>query len=192
MKAPVKNLIVIAFIIVAVVGGYIAFSFYRKAKSSEKIKLGEVTLVPEKKIDNLEDLVEIFQNGLKLRGNVTLRNFSNTDFTINQMSLDCLSPTMDEVKIIAEQTNIMAQNYTLLKRATGQIPLKYTVDVLKVLKLFKESGVIPEDYTVWQIVSHPAQAWEDIDISKLSVRLKGFVQAEGITIDIDEIIPLNE
>ena len=66
------------------------------------------------------------------------------------------------------------------------IPLEYNIDIFNALSLFKESEVIPTDATIWQVVSQPATYWKSINLRKLKVKLIGFIQAEGITLSINE------
>jgi len=182
-----KNIVIIAIVILTF---GIAWKYYKKLRETEKLKIGETSLSTTKKVKTFNDLLEIFKNGLKLKGFISVRNFSGQDFTLNQIKLDCFTPQTD--KLLAEQTNIIQNNIVLKAKQVTNIPIEYKVDIVKALKLFKESEVIPEDYTVWQIITHPAQAFEIVKMSNLKMKLKGFIQAEGITLSINEKYNLYE
>ncbi|MFH2141963.1 MAG: hypothetical protein ABIJ97_06045 [Bacteroidota bacterium] len=176
-----KNIIIVAIVILTL---GIAWRYYKKYKDSEKLKIGETSLRATKKIENFNDLVDILKNGLLLKGFVEIRNFSGRDYTLNQISLDCFTPKTE--KLMAEQTNIIQNNISLKKKQITNIPLEYKIDIMNALSLFKESGVIPEEATLWQVVTHPGQYWSGMDLKKLKMKFKGFIQAEGITLSINE------
>lgn len=182
-----KNIIIIAIVILTF---GIAWRYYKKLKDTEKLKIGETSLKSTKKIENFNDLIDVFQNGLRLKGFIEIRNFSGKDYTLNQISLDCFSPKTE--KLIAEQTNIIQNNIILQNRQVTNIPLEYKVDIMNALSLFKESGAIPEDATLWQVITKPGTYWAGIDLKKLKMKLKGFIQAEGITLSVNEEYPLYE
>lgn len=185
--STVRNIIIVALVVLTF---GIAWRYYKKIKDTEKLKIGETSLRATKKIEKLDDLVDVLQNGLRMKGFIEIRNFSGRDYTLNQISLDCYSPKTE--KLIAEQTNIMQNNITLLNRQVTNIPLEYKIDIMNALSLFKESGVIPEDATLWQVITKPGTYWAGIDLKKLSMKLKGFIQAEGITLSVNEEYPLYE
>jgi len=64
--------------------------------------------------------------------------------------------------------------------------ISFNVNIMNALSLFKESGVIPQDSTLWQVITHPVKYFDVVDLHKLRIKLKGFVEAEGIHLDIDQ------
>ena len=182
-----KNIIILAIVILTF---GIAWKYYKKIKEAEKLKIGSTSLSTTKKLKSFSDLVDIFKNGLQLKGYVSIRNFSNSDYTLNQIKVDCYTPKTN--KLLAEQTNIIQNNIVLKAKQETNIPLEFTVNVLKALSLFKECSVIPEDWTVWKIIAQPMQAYEIIKMNNLKMKLKGFIQAEGITLSINENYNLYE
>ena len=182
-----KNIIIIALIVLTL---GIAWRYYKKYKESEKLKIGEIILKPTQKISKISDVITILQNGLNLEGFVEIRNFSGKDYTLNQISLDCFTPTTD--KVIAEQTNIIQNDVQIKTKQVTNIPLKYKVDILNAISLLKECGVIPTDATVWSIIANPVESYNSFDLKKLKIKLKGFIQAEGINLSINEVYPLYE
>lgn len=182
-----KNIIILALVVLTL---GIAWRYYKKYKEAEKLKIGEIALTPTQKITNISDVINILKNGLNLEGFVEIRNFSSKDYTLNQISLDCYTPTTE--KVIAEQTNIIQSNVIIKAKQVTNIPLKYKVDILNAVSLFKECGVIPKDATVWSIIANPVESYKTFDLKKLKIKLKGFIQAEGITLSINESYPLYE
>jgi len=176
-----KNILIIAAVILTF---GIAWKYFKKYKDTEKLKIGDTTLKTEKEIKNLNSLVDIFQNGLRVKGFIGIRNFSGRDYTLNQISLDCYSPKTK--KLVAEQTNILPGSIVLKNRQETNIPLEYNIDIINALSIFKESDIIPADTTVWQIISKPATYWPGVNLRKLKIKLTGFIQAEGITLSINE------
>ena len=180
-----KNIIIIVIIILTF---GIAWRYYKKYRETDKLKVGAISLKATSEIRGVKDLVTIFKNGLQLKGFVEIRNFSSKDYTINQLSLDCFVPKTS--KIIAEQTNIIQNNIKIKAKQSTNIPLEYKINILNALSLFKECGAIPADVTLWQVVSEADKYYKDIDLKKLKMTLKGFIEAEGITLSIDENYPL--
>lgn len=183
----IKTIIILAIVILTL---GIAWKYYKKYRDADKLKIGDTSLKAEKKIENFNDLVSILKNGLILKGFVEIRNFSGRDYSLQQISLDCFTPKTE--KLMAEQINILSNNIVLRKNQTTNIPLEYKVDIMSALSLFKESGVIPEGATLWHVITHPGQYWSGIDLKKLRMKLKGFIQAEGFNITVNEDYSLYE
>ena len=179
--SSIKKILIIVVVILTL---GLAYKYYKKAKDTEKLKLASISLKTENKIDTIGELVEIFQNGLILKGFVSVRNFSDQDYQINQVSIDGFTPKTQ--KNIAQQTNILQNSITVKAKQETAIPLEFKVDTVKALDLFKESGVIPENFTIWEIITNPLEAYESIKIKNLKILLKGFIEAEGITLNINK------
>lgn len=186
MKAKRKHIIITAIIIIVIAAGFIAWKLYKKYKESQKLTIGNISLSPEKPLNNAQNLFEALQSGLNLTGYVEIKNYSGKEFTLSQAKLDCLSS--ETQKTIAEQTNILSQNITIEKNKTTQIPLQYKVNIINILPLFRESGLIPKEKTLWQIITNFSQYAQNINIRNLQFILKGFIEAEGITLNINELI----
>jgi len=176
-----RKIILIALLVLTL---GIAWKYYKKYRDSDKLVLGETSLIPERPIKTFKDLVSIFQNGLKLNGYIAIRNFSSTSYTLSELKVDCYTPTTN--RLLAEQTNILQEKIIFKAQQVTNIPLSYTVSIVKALSLFKESGVIPADYTIWQIITKPVEAFGIIKMENLKMKLNGFVKAEGMTITINE------
>jgi hypothetical protein len=161
----------------------VAGRYYRKYRNAEKLRLAGIDIRPVQKLKTLVDLTKVLAQGLDLQGHVTVRSFADVDYMLNQMSLDLMTP---KDAFLAEQVNVMQSDLIIVKQAETKIPVKYKVNVLSVMSLLTDSGVIPPGTQIWQV----ATIIKDFDLSKLRVKLKGFVQAEGIDIKIDETINL--
>ena len=177
----IKKILIIVLVIVTL---GLAYKYYKKAKDTEKLKIAGITLKPVKSLKTLADFTDALQNGIKLKGFVKIRNFSGQDYTLNQLSIDGFSPIKN--KLIAEQTNINKNDITLKNKQETNIPLEYNLDVMSALSLFKESGVIPQEATLWTILLNVADYFSEESLSKLKITLKGFIEAEGITLNINQ------
>ena len=183
--SKLKNIIIVVAVLLTL---GIAWKLFRKVKDTDKLKIGDTSLKPTKEIKKFTDLAEIFSSGLKVKGFIEIRNFSGRDYTLSQLNIDCFTPKTET--LLAEQTNIIEKNIVLKAKQTTNIPLEYTVNIVNALLMFKESEVLPADATVWQVISQPAQYWKEINMKKLTMKLKGFIVAEGINLSINMDYPL--
>ena len=181
MQLNYKKILIIIFVIITLGAAY---KYYKKYKGAEKLKLANVSIKSDKDISDVSDLVDIFQNGLNLTGFIEVKNLSSEDYTLNQLNVDAFAPTSGAR--IGEQTNFLTSNIILKSKEITNIPISYNVDIMNALALFKESGVIPQDSTLWQVITHPAKYYDAVNLSKLKVKLKGFIEAEGITLNINQ------
>ena len=181
MQFNYKKILIIVFIIITLGAAY---KYYKKYKGAEKLKIANVSLSSEKPLDSLQSIVDAFQNGLNLTGFIEVKNLSNQDYTLNQLNVDAFTPTT--ITLIGEQTNFLTSNIILKSKEATNIPISFNVNIMNALSLFKESGVIPQDTTLWQVITHPMKYFDVIDLNKLRVKLKGFIEAEGITLSINQ------
>jgi len=176
-----KKILIIVFVIITLGAAY---KYYKKYKGAEKLKIANVSLKTEKSLDDIESIVDAFQNGLNLTGFIEVKNLSNEDYTLNQLNVDAFAPTTQTR--IGEQTNFLTNNVILKSKEITNIPISYNVDIMNALALFKESGVIPQESTLWQVITHPAKYYDAVNLNKLKVKFKGFIEAEGITLNINQ------
>ncbi|RLA76338.1 MAG: hypothetical protein DRG78_19220 [Epsilonproteobacteria bacterium] len=101
-----------------------------------------------------------------------------------KLNVDAFAPTTQTR--IGQQTNFLTSNITLKSKDVTNIPISFNVEIMNALALFKESGVIPQDSTLWQVITHPAKYYDAVNLNKLKVKLKGFIEAEGITLNINQ------
>ena len=181
MQFRLKKILIIVAVILTL---GLAYKYYKKAKDSGKIKTGELTLKPENKIDTFGELAEVFQSGIKLKGNIQIKNFSSQDYKINQISIDAFTPKTK--KKLASQTNIMGSSIIVKAKQETSIPISYKLDVANILNLFKDCEAIPMDTTIWEIITHPIKIFSELKLRNLKILLKGFIEAEGITLDINQ------
>jgi hypothetical protein len=181
MQFNIKKILLIVVVILTL---GLAYKYYKKVKDTGKIKTGELTLKASNKIDTFGELAEIFQKGILLKGNVQIRNFSSNDYQINQVKIDAFTPKTQNK--VAEQINILQNQITVKAKQETLIPIKFKLDAVNALTLFKECEVIPTDTTLWYIATHPLEIFKKIELKNLKVLLKGFIEAEGITLDINK------
>ncbi len=181
MQLNIKKILIIVFIIITLGAAY---KYYKKYRGTEKLKVAKVSLQVEKPLSDVENIIDAFQTGLNLKGYIAIDNQSDHEYTLSQLKVDAFSPATNT--LIGEQTNTLENDIIIKAKAITQIPLAFNVDIMNALSLFKESGVIPEDSTLWQVITHPLQYFDVVDLKKLKIKLKGTIEAEGITLDINQ------
>lgn len=177
----IKKILIIVLVIITLGA---AWKYYKKIQGAEKLKVANVVLKTEEPLNDITAIADAFQNGLSLIGFIEVKNLSNQDYTLNQLNVDVFSPTTQTR--IGKQTNILQKDIVLKSKQVSNIPIVFNLDIMNALSLFKESGVIPENTTLWQVISHPAKYYESTKLNKLKVKLKGFIEAEGITLNINQ------
>ena len=100
MQFKLKKILIIVAVILTL---GLAYKYYKKAKDTGKLKTGELTLKPENKIDTLGELVNVFKNGLLLKGNIQVKNLSSQDYTISHpICIFCMPSRKHSVYIIQQ------------------------------------------------------------------------------------------
>jgi len=140
-----------------------------KFRNAKRLKIG---------IDSFNlpklNLTSLFTN-IPVNINLSLNNFSKSTFNIEQIGVDVFSPSG---KLIAEQTNPLKEAKQILPNQNNILPLAFLISPQNFKDLIRETGGI-------------ANAGANFLTSGnygVPIHLKGFVVAEGITIDINEKI----
>ncbi|MCB0396826.1 MAG: hypothetical protein KDD36_09245 [Flavobacteriales bacterium] len=125
-----------------------------------------------------------FPDGLKLSNivkdvdvliNQAVANFSKTPFQIEQLNIEVFSPSG---KLIAEQKAPLEQPIQIKPNQTTVFPIRFTISPQNMLRLIKEAGGV---LTVGANFLSTGEYG-------IPLRMKGFVDADGITVDIDQNI----
>lgn len=178
----INRLLLFAFVILSL---GIAWKLYKRYLGTNKLILGNIEFKPQQNLSTIAGIIDAINNGIKVSGSISINNFSDKDYTLNQIKVDCYIPKTNT--LIAEQTNILKSDIVLKSKNSTLIPIDYNIDVANSLSLLKETSVLPQDITAWQIISKPKSSLESIKLSNLAIHLKGFIQADGYTLDINEI-----
>lgn len=132
-----------------------------------KFDIGAIQF-PTLKLQNLIDDIET-------KVEVIIKNFSNSVFDIDQISIDVFS---EKGTLIAEQKEPLYQGIRIRPKGNSIIPLTYLISSQNMRKLVKDSGGAIEVGT--RRLTHGEYG--------IKINLKGFVIAEGIKVDINETV----
>lgn len=164
-----KKIILLPIIVVLIFLGKKGFAKLVKLRNSKRLKIG---------IDGFNlpklNLTSLFTS-IPVNINLSLNNFSNSTFNIEQIGVDVFSPSG---KLIAEQSNPLREAKQLLPNQNNILPLAFLISSQNFKDLIRETGGV-------------ANAGANFLTSGnygVPIHLKGFVVAEGITIDINEKI----
>jgi len=157
-----------------------AIKYFKKATQASKISIGDIT--PDYSAFNNLKLSNII-NGVTLPIKVGIRNFSPEQFSLSQIKIDIYSK---ENSLIAEQTNPMTSPTAITPNGQTFVNLNYKITSLNFIQLLKENGIIPDSFQVADLLT----SWEKIQnlVSSMKLNLKGFFEAEGLKINIDQVV----
>ena len=177
----IKKILIIVLVILTLGAAY---KYYKKYKGADKLKVAQVVLKPEQELSDILNLTDAIQNGLNLKGFIAIENLSEQDYNISQFKVDVYSPA--NKMLIGEQTNSLQNDIVIKSKSITRLPITFNLNIINALALFKESGVIPQESTLWQVITHPAKYYDSTHLNRLKVTLKGFVEVEGFHLDIQQ------
>lgn len=123
------------------------------------------------------------QKGIDATTKIALQNYSNSNFKLNQISIDLYTPSGE---IIAEQKNPLSEALTIEKNNTKPFSLTHHIEPKGLVKLLKENQLIAPDDTILNI----ALKLITLDLSGMELIAKGFIVIEGISKSFNEKITL--
>lgn len=165
MKKIIALIIIIALILVGKKG----YGYLTKYRHAKKIKVSvDKFRFPDLKLQNLitDVLTEV---------TVIIGNFSSTTFNIEQINIDVLDETG---QFIAEQKNPLPQAIQLLPNKNNALVLTFLISPQHIRQLIKKAGGAINVGTRYLTTGKYG----------IPLQLKGFVVAEGFSIDINENI----
>ena len=161
-----KRIIVLAILLFVLTKGY---GFYQKYTHSKRLKIGVASF----KFQDL-NLTSFFSDVTADIG-VSIDNFSKSVFSIEQFKVDVYS---ENGQLLAEQTEPLTRTLRIKGNQKNVLPLSFLISANKIKMLIKQSGGVAK-------LGANFLTTGDYGIP---IRLKGFVVAEGISIDINENI----
>ncbi len=161
-----KRLIVLFFVLFVFLAGAKGWRTYTKVRHAKRLKIG----VQKFKILSLS-LTPISNIIL------SLGNFSSSVFTISQIKIAVYTQNGE---LLAEQTAPLAKPFTLAPNQNSTLPLSFTIQATTVLRALKAIGGL----------SSVAANFITSGTYGLPIVLKGFVEAENITIPIEESLTI--
>ncbi len=160
------GLFVIVFIFLA---GRKGWQYFKKYQHSNRLKVG----IDSFKLPKL-NLSNLFSD-IKADVLIKLNNFSSSSFEIEQLNVEIYSLSG---KLIGEQEKPLAKTAIVQPNKNNLLPLSFLISSQDLQQLIKEAGGVAN-------VGANFLTTGDYGIP---LHLKGFVVAEGFTIDIDEKI----
>ena len=145
------------------------FGFYKKIQHAKRLKI-QVLGVALPKID-----LSNFFKDILAKITVGVQNFSATPYNIEQVSIEVLS---ESGQVVAAQKNPLAQPISIAPNQNNEVPINFLLSAKNMGLLIKEAGGIT---TV-------GASFLTTGKYGIKLQLKGFVQAEGFTIPLNEKI----
>ena len=157
----------IILVLVIVLLSYKGWILFKKYKNSKKLSVGIAGFkIPKLNLSNLVGEIPIAVK-------VAIDNFSSSKFTLNQLKIDALDENGD---LIAYQENPLSDSVKLLPNQKNEVIIRYKIAAIKLKELVKSSGGILSVSTSYLTSGQYG----------IPIHLKGFVEAENITIEVDE------
>lgn len=164
-----KRIIALVIIISLVLFGRKGVSYITKFRHAKRLKIAVENFSFPKL--NLKSLFSDIQTRVTLN----IGNFSSSTFDVEQINVDVLDATG---QVVAEQKNPLTKGIQILPNKNNQLALTFLISSNNVRQLIKNAGgtfnVGARFFTSGKY--------------GIPLQLKGFVVAEGITIDINETI----
>ena len=164
-----KKGIVIIIIIVLATAGY---GLYKRLSAARKLKVGVADFKLTQKLLNLKSLDSLTAN-LSLK----IDNFSSEQFNIEQSSIEVYAITGEQ---IAAQTEPLSTDTTLFPDKSNTLTIPIELSAQKALMLINANGGL------LQVAQNKALTG-DYGIEFI---IKGFVKANGLTVDINERVKI--
>lgn len=162
-----KKLIVLIITIALLLFGKKGWGYINKYRHADRIKVGvESFSFPKLNLSSiLSDIV--------MNININLGNYSPSSFNISQINVDVFDK---EGKLIAEQKNPLAEGIQIAANQNTILPLTYLISSGQLNKLIIGAG------------GYASVGAKYLTTGKygINIHLKGFVQAEGFNISINE------
>ncbi len=164
-----KKVIILTFLIALLFLGRKGWGYYTKYNNANRIKVGVESFNFPKL--NLSSLL----SDIDLNINISLGNFSPSTFNISQVKVDVFNL---EGKAIAEQSIPLKDKVVIAPNKNTLLPLTYSISSQELNALIMESG------------GYASVGANYLTSGKygIKINLKGFVDAEGFTIDINETL----
>ncbi len=164
-----KKLIVLTFIIALLFLGKKSWGYYNKYDHANRLKVGIDSI-------SIQDFgFSSLLSDIELNINIKIGNFSPSIFNITQINVDVFNT---DGKLIAEQTTPLKEKVVIAANKNTLLPLTYNISSQELNALIMESG------------GYISVGERKSDTGKygFTINLKGFVDADGFTININETL----
>ena len=119
---------------------------------------------------------------IKARLNLNLGNYSTSNFRIDQVAINLLSPSG---AVVAQPLKPLVEPVNLSANKINRLPVDVQISTSGLLKLLKENNFLSAD---------SLQALQSLikgGMPKFNATIRGFIQAEGAKININESLTNN-
>jgi len=162
-----KKIIGLLVVITLIITGKQGWAAIQKIRHAKRLKFG-VESVDFPKL-NLSSLLSSIETNVEL----LIKNFSRSTFNIEQIGIEVLSPSG---KVVAEQKQPLSETFKVAPNQNNLLPLSFLISSQNLKLLISESGGI----------ANVGASFITTGKYGISLLLKGFVVADGVTIDINE------
>jgi hypothetical protein len=164
-----KKMVVLMIVVALILLGKKGYGYVRKFRHSKRLKVGfSGVKFPKLKLRSLVSDVPV-SIGL------IIGNFSPSVFTISQISIDVFD---EENNLIAKPQSPLSESIQLDPNQNNTFPLSYFISAQKIKQIITKAGGITTVGTNYLTSGSYG----------ILLKLKGFVVAEGLKIEIDEMI----
>ena len=164
-----KQFISIIVLILLLFAGKKGYGLYKKYRHAKQLKFFVAGI--QLPILQLTDIIQPVT--LTIRQAIT--NFSTSNFTLSALNIDAYTPSG---KLVAQQKQPLNQPIQIKPNQTTEIPLQFELSPQTLIQLIRENGGV---FTA-------GSNYLTTGTYGIKLRLKGYVQAEGFDIDIDQTI----
>lgn len=161
--------IVWALVIIAAIA--IGVWAYRKYTAAKRLTVGIDSFDLEK-----SGILNALTDGIKARVGVLLGNYSNTPLALQQMNIQVYAP---DGTLIASQTEPLQDEADIAANKNNVVPIWLRIPRSGIVALFKSMNVSLFD------IPNRLSNYALNETLGATLYIKGFVQADGIAVDID-------
>ena len=164
--------------IIALVAG-IGLYLTRFASHAKRLFVDVASVMPTG-VGGVMDLI----SGFKLNVEVLLKNFSSSAFNVNQLKIDLYSPNGTK---LAEQPAPLQESKHLKPNQNNTLDMEFDANLHGFADLLMNEA---KDINSLLDAKDRLMAWVTTGELGVTVVAKGFVQAEGVKIDINEDVQI--
>jgi hypothetical protein len=162
----IKRLTFLLVTIIALFSAKKGWAYYNKYNDAMRIKVGvEGISFPKLNLSTITDTLVNVSLGVK--------NYSSSSYILEQVSMNIYS---NDGLLIAEQKDPLSDEYMIRANDNNILPISFLLNKENTHKMVKQAGG-----TIAVAINRTTTGSYGIP-----VRVKGFIKADGITVDIDQ------
>lgn len=177
---------ILIIIIVAVIGTG-AFWAYKKYSGAKKLDVGvadyKINMPVKSAFDVIKAVSDLASLTINADVSINLKNYSDQNFKVSQIKADIYT---ESGQLLASPVNPLSADFTIRKNDTTLQKFKYNISVNALIDVLKSlPGSTPKAKAENLLKNYFTNG-------KIGIKLivKGFVTAEGITVDLNETLDI--